>query len=481
MTNDALATLDGLATAALIARREVSAAEVTNAAIARIEALNPALNAVVHPHFDLARAQVAAGLPPGPLSGVPMLLKNTGFEAKGMILSTGSDLHRHTVSPRDSTIVARYKAAGMVILGKSNTPEFALSFTTEPAAFGPSRNPWDITRSPGGSSGGSTAAVAGGMVPVANSSDGAGSTRLPASHTGLFGFKPSRLVNPVGPAGAEGIAGMSTPHAVTWSVRDNAAMLDATGGADLGDPWASPATGGYLAALDTPPPRLRVALILTPPLGTPVDPEVVAQTRTAARLMEHLGHHVEEIADAGYDAAALKAAWRLIAGVSVALGVTGGDPSSPALSRLEPVNRDWLHEGLATPGTRYLWAVNQLHAAARVLGRFFSEWDVMLTPAAAEAAPLLGKLAGAKADGEGKDLDTFFDLFWAHGPFTAVFNASGCPAMSVPLGMTATGLPVGAHFGAGFGQDRLLLQLAAELERAAPWAGRRPPIFAGAK
>ncbi|MCX7304167.1 MAG: amidase [Hyphomicrobiales bacterium] len=469
---DGLAELDGIALAALIGKGEVGVVEVLEAAIARIEQLDARLNAVVHPHFDLARRQVERGLPASPLSGVPMLLKNTGFEAEGMILSTGSQLHRHTVSQRDSTITARYKAAGMVILGKSNTPEFALSFTTEPDAFGPTRNPWDIERTPGGSSGGSAAAVASGMVPVANSSDGAGSTRLPASHCGLFGFKPSRLVNPVGPVAAEAIAGMSTPHAVTWSVRDSAAMLDVTRGADLGDPWAPPARPGtYLAALDAPPQRLNVAMLLKPPFGTTVDPEVLSVVREAARLMESLGHHVIEIDDAGYDADALKAAWRVIAGVNIALGVAGGDAASPNIARLEPVNQEWLREGLAVPGTRYLWAVNQLHASARAMGRFFSRYDIMLTPSAAEPAPVLGTLAGA-----GKGLDAFFDLFWAHSPFTAVFNSSGCPAMSVPLGMTASGLPVGAHFGAGFGNDALLFALAAELERAAPWAGRRPQV-----
>jgi amidase len=470
---DGLAELDGIALSALIAKGEVSASEALEASIERAERLNPILHAVVHPYYDLAREQVRRGLPKSPLSGVPMLLKNTGFEVEGMILSTGSELHRRTVSQRDSTITARYKAAGMVILGKSNTPEFALSFTTEPDAFGPTRNPWDIERSPGGSSGGSTAAVASGIVPLANSSDGAGSTRLPASHCGLFGFKPSRLVNPVGPIAAEVIAGMSTPHAVTWSVRDSAAMLDITGGADLGDPWASPARPGtYLAALDAPPPRLSVAMLLKPPTGTPVDPEVLAEVRKAAQLLESLGHKVEEIDGAGYDAETLKAAWRVVAGVNTALGVAGGDANSPNIAKLEPVNQEWLREGLATSGPRYLWAVNQLHASARAMGRFFSRYDIMLTPSAAEPAPKLGKLAG-----KGKDLDTFFDLFWAHSPFTAVFNASGCPAMSVPLGMTATCLPVGVHFGAGFGTDALLFSLAAELERAAPWAARRPPVF----
>jgi len=470
---DDLARKDGIAISELISKGEISSAEVLETTIERIERRNPQLNAVVHAHFDLARKQVANGLPQSPLSGVPMLLKNTGFEAEGMILSSGSELLRNAVSKRDSTITARYKSAGMVIVGKSNTPEFALSFTTESEAFGPTRNPWDLNRSAGGSSGGSTAAVASGMVPLANSSDGAGSTRLPASHCGLFGFKPSRLINPVGPTVAEAIGGMSTPHAVTWSVRDNAAMLDISGGSDLGDPWASPAaSGSYLSALEKTPPRLKVAMILNAPDGSAIEPEMIASVRETAKLLEALGHQVEEVADAGYDADAVKTAWRIVVGVNVALGVTGGDAASANIAKLEPVNQQWVREALEISGTRYLWAINQLHASSRALGKFFTRYDIMLTPAAAEPAPLLGKFAG-----KNKSLDEFYDLFWSHSPFTAVFNTSGCPAMSVPLGTSPTGLPVGSHMGAAFGNDALLFALAAELERAAPWINRRPPVF----
>ncbi|WP_421851047.1 amidase [Oricola sp.] len=469
---DELSKLDGIATAQLIARGGISASEVLEYTIARVERLNSSIHAVVHAHFDLAREQVARGLPAGPLSGVPTLIKNTGIEVVGMALSSGSELLRHAVSKRDATITTRYKQGGLVILGKSNTPEFALSFTAEPDAFDPTRNPWDLARTAGGSSGGSAAAVAAGMVPLTNSSDGAGSTRLPASHCGLFGLKPSRLVNPLGPAAAEAIGGMSTPHAISWSVRDNAAMLDISAGADQGDPWASPATPGeYLQALDQPPPRLKIAMILKAPDGSPVAPEVADAIRDTARLLESLGHRIEEVEDAGYDALKLKAAWRVVVGVSVAAGVTGGDPASANIAKLEPVNQEWVREALAVPGTGYLAAIEQLHATARDLGRFFTNYDAMLTPAAAEPAPLLGKLAG-----RGKSIDEFYDLFWSHSPFTAVFNSSGCPAMSVPLGMTEGGLPVGSHIGAGFGQDKLLLQLARQLEVAAPWSQRRPAM-----
>ena len=473
-----LAKLDGIATTKLLDASEVSPLEVLEAAIERIERLNPRLNAVVHAHFDLAREQVAGYMKPGgflpdsPLAGVPMLLKNTGFEAEGMLLSSGSELLRGVVSQRDSTITARYKAAGMVILGKSNTPEFALSFTSEPEAFGPTRNPWDVTRTAGGSSGGSAAAVASGMVPLANSSDGAGSTRLPASHCGLFGFKPSRLVNPVGPVAAEAIGGMSTPHAVTWSVRDSAAMLDITGGADIGDPWASPAKPGYLAALEKPCDYLKIAVLTEAPLGKTIDPEMIRVAQEAVRLLRDLGHTVIPVSDMGYDAAALKTAWRQVVGTNVALGVTCGDPNSPRLAKLEAVNREWVLEALSLPATTYLAAVQTLHGTARALGRFFLQYDAVLTPVAAEPAPPIGKLAGT-----GQTLDAFYDQFWSHSPFTAVFNASGCPAMSVPFGSSASGLPIGIHIGGRFGDDTTLLQLAHDIEYARPWAEQRPAIF----
>lgn len=464
---------DALALADLICNGEISAEELLDAAIERIEALNPSLNAVVHAHFDLARKAVADGLPDGPFKGVPFLIKNTGFEVEGMILSTGSELHRHTVSKRDGTLAARYKAGGLVILGKSNTPEFALSFTAEPEAFGPSRNPWDLSRTPGGSSGGSTAAVAANLVPFANSSDGAGSTRLPASHCGLFGFKPTRMRNPLGPVAVEAIAGMSTPHAVSWSVRDNAALLDISSGPDIGDPYAAPAQQGtYLASLATPPKALRIGMTLTSPTGTPIDAEVLDAVRTTGRQLEGLGHHVVDVADAGYDGHALMRAWRIIAGVSAATGVSfSQQPGGPdPIEKIEPVNQEWVREGRACSGVDYMWAVNQLHATARALGRFFSSYDILLNPVAATPAPPLGVLAGTC-----KHLDEFFARFWAHAPFTAVFNASGCPAMSVPLAASRDGLPIGIHFGAGFGQDALLLSLAAQLEQAFPWFGRRPP------
>lgn len=470
---------DALGLAELVRKGDVTPLDLLETSVALVEASNPDLNAVVHAHFDLAREQIDNGLPKGLFRGVPFLVKNTGIEVKDMLLSTGAHLYRDAVSPRDGTLARRYRAAGLVILGKSNTPEFALSFTTEPREFGPTRNPWNLGHGPGGSSGGSAAAVAAGIVPMANSSDGAGSTRLPASHTGLFGFKPSRMRNPLGPVAVEGIAGMSTPHALSWTVRDNAALLDASGGPDVGDPYAAPAPSGpFLAAVSKAPPRLKIGLTLKSPLGTAVDPEILETVHEAARFLESLGHRIEETEDAGYDAHALKAAWRVIAGVNVAPAVIGRSMAlgiADPVSKLEPVNAEWIREGIGKTGMDYLKAVNQLHLTARGLGAFFGRYDLMLSPSTGELPPRIGELAGVNTT-----LDAFYDRFWSHGPFTAAFNASGFPAMSVPFGLSKSGLPIGIHFGAAFGKEELLFSVAGEIERARPWFHIRPPYKAGA-
>lgn len=468
------ADYDGLGLADLIRRREISAPEVLETAIALCERGNPELNAVVHPAYEMARQQLRDGLPDAPFAGVPMLVKNTGFEVSGQLLSSGSRLFSEVVSAQDSTLIARYRRAGLLLLGKSNTPELALSFTTEPLAYGATRNPWDLQRSPGGSSGGSAAAVAAGWLPLANASDGAGSTRVPASHCGLFGFKPSRMRNPLGPTAVEAIAGMSTPHALSWSVRDSAALLDASAGADCGDPYAAPASASsYLQAVSQPLRPLRIGLITQSPLGNAVDGEILQVVNHAAALCSALGHEVEP-AVCRYDAEALMRAWRIILGVNVANGISGfaaargiDDP----LAALEPVNQQWILEGLNWRGTDYLWAVNQLHAMARAMGQFFSQYDILLSPVTSATAPLLGEMRG-----DTEDLDGFYQRFWQHGPFTCVFNASGCPAMSVPLGMSASGLPIGVHFGAAFGDETTLFALAGQLEREQPWFTRRPSL-----
>lgn len=466
--------LDATGMAELVRLGAVAPDSFVREAARRIAAVNPALNAVVH---DIAPGPVSTQ---GAFAGVPLPLKNIGIAARGSAMSVGSRLFAEQVCAEDNTLAARYRAAGLVFVARTNTPEMALSFTSEPALHGACRNPWDLTRSAGGSSGGSAALVASGVVPLAQSSDGAGSTRVPAAHCGVFGFKPSRMRNPVGPAQAESIAGMSTPHAISRSVRDSARLLDLGSGADLGDPYAAPPApaGGYAAAIEQPLRRLRFGLQLTLPEGMTADPECLAAARATADLLADLGHEIVELAPA-YDNGALKRAWRVISAVSCAQTVektaeARGLTLAEADALLEPVNAEWVAEGRRVSGIAYLAAVQELHRTSRVLGAYFQKVDAYLSPTTAELAPPVGYLAGA-----GMGLDAFYDRFWAHAPLTAVFNASGCPAMSLPLHWTAKGVPVGSQIGAGFGQDALLFQIAAELERARPWAARRPALWAG--
>ncbi|EUB99374.1 6-aminohexanoate-cyclic-dimer hydrolase [Rhizobium sp. CF080] len=456
-------SLDALAMADLVRRGEVAPNHFVKEAQARIAALNPTLNAVVHEFLD-----VAPDMMHGPFTGVPLLLKDTGVALKGAPITSGSRLHKDVVSPADNTLGGRLRKAGFAFIGRTNTPELALSFTTEGHFHGTARNPWDLARTPGGSSGGAAAAVAAGIVPLTQCSDGAGSIRVPAAHCGVFGMKPSRLRNPSGPAIAEGIGGMATLHAISRSVRDSAALLDVTHGADVGDPWGSPPIeGSFLEAVSRAPGPLRIGMEISG------DADCCAAVEAAAALCEKLGHHVEPAAP-GYDREAVKRAWFTISAVSVARGVRNlakargiADP----LALLEPVNAEWVRKGEAISGTDYLGAIDALHQSSRAMGRYFTNYDIYLSPTTDESAPLLGHLAG-----DGMSVDAFFDRFWAHAPLTAVFNASGCPAMSVPLHWTESGIPVGVQFGAAFGAEALLFSLAGQLEAASPWAARRPKI-----
>lgn len=442
---------------------------------ARIAALNPALGAVVH---EFAPAITAERSAEGPFAGVPLLLKNAGAQVKGGALSGGSRLSADAVGTADSTLATRLKAAGFALLGRSSTPELSLSFTTESALHGPCRNPWDPSRSPGGSSGGAAAAVAAGIVPVAQASDGAGSIRVPAAHCGVFGLKPSRIRVPMGPAGAEGVGGMATMGVISRSVRDAAAFLDAVAGPDEGDPYACPGpAGGFLRAAQSGPGRLRIALDRRGPGEAEISAPCIEAVERAAEILRDLGHEVVEAVPA-WDPVAIKRAWRLVAAVTVArsvdaTGAARGIARPEAL--LEPVNAAFVAEGRGISATEYLGAIGDLHRASRDMGRFFASVDVHLSPVTATPAPRLGYLAG-----EGMEIDAFYDRFWNHAPLTAVYNAAGCPAASVPMGLTgdAAPLPVGVQIGAGFGAEALLLSLSAQIERAAPWACRRPPLHA---
>ena len=465
---------DGLGLAELVKARAVTAKELLTAAVARIEARNPAINAVVNRMYDRAEAAIAAGLPAGPFTGVPYLLKDLGVYYAGAVTSSGSAFFRDAVADHDSEIVARMKRAGLVILGKTNTSEFGLSTSVEPKQFGPTRNPWNLEFSAGGSSGGSAAAVASGMLPVAHATDGGGSIRIPASCCGLFGLKPTRARTPLGPDFGEGWSGMGVGHAVTRSVRDSAALLDATAGPDVGDPyWAPPPGGPYLAEVGVDPGRLRIAFTTKAWSGHPVDADCVAAVLASAKLCESLGHSVAE-ASPFIDEELHNKARRVVIGANTR---TTLEARGKALGR-EPRPDDvetftWAaaESGRELTASDYAGAIRVLHQIGRVVGRFFTRYDVLLTPTMCHPPPKLGLLSMSGHDP---------DVYWKAHPravaFTAVFNTAGNPAMSVPLHWSDDGLPIGVQFAAPFGAEATLFRLAAQLEAARPWAERRPPL-----
>jgi len=464
---------DGLGLADLVRRREVSAKELLDGAIARVEALNPKLNAVVTRMYDAARGAVSAGLPSGPFTGVPYLLKDIGALYAGAVTSAGSRVFADAVADHDSEITARLKRAGLVIFGKTNTPEMGIATSTEPRLFGPTRNPWNLGYSAGGSSGGAAAAVAGGMLPMAHASDGGGSIRIPASCCGLFGLKPTRARNPMGPDVGEGWSGASIAHAITRSVRDSAALLDATSGPDVGDPyWAPPPAGPFLAEVGRDPGRLRIALTTTAWNGKPVDPQCADAAQAAARLCEELGHHVEE-ARPTFDAEALSHASRVIVGANVrnVLDLRGA-ARGRAVTEDEVERVTWLRvqDAAVFTAADYARSVLVMHRTGRAVARFFTGFDMLLTPTMACTPYPLGVL-----DMSTTDIEAFHDALLRSIAFTSLFNSTGHPAMSVPLAWSREGLPIGVQFVAPFGDDARLFRLGAQLESAQPWANRRPP------
>lgn len=475
---DLYETFDAVALADLVRRREVTPGELLDEALRRVAALNPTLNAVTMIQEDAARRLVADGLPDGPLTGVPFLLKDLSIEAIDFPTNSGSRLFANTRHVRDSAMYTRLKAAGLVTFGRTTSPEGGIGPTTEAAIYGgPTRNPWDLGRTSGGSSGGAGAAVAAGIIPAAHGSDGGGSVRIPASSCGLFGFKATRARLPRGPAAGEGWAGMSIDGFLTRSVRDTAVLLDATQGPDLGAPYvAPPLLGTFRAALDRQDRQLRVAFATTSLTGAAIDPECRAAVERAARLLEGLGHHVEEALPVA-DTAGMMAAWTKVVACGTALSIETavrkrGRPLEAG--EIENVARSAMAYARGISGADYLEAVNKGHAYGREMAAFFERYDVLLTATLAEPPAALGRFAHTAEDYV--DYRTGPGGVFAYSPFTAAFNASGQPAASVPLHWTADGLPVGIHLAAAFGADEMLLGLCARLEEAAPWFDRRPPL-----
>ncbi|UUQ65544.1 amidase family protein [Pseudomonas fuscovaginae UPB0736] len=475
---DLLDIEDGMGLAEWVRRGDVQPGELLEAVIDRIERVEPQLNAVSERLYDSAR-QTAAALPRGGgvFAGVPTLMKDLFSPINGAAMTNGSRALGECRADFDAEIVSRYRRAGCLILGSSTSPEFGTSFSTESNRFGATHNPWNIAHSAGGSSGGAAALVAARVVPFAHGNDGGGSLRVPASCCGVFGFKPSRGLLPSGPMVGEGWAGMGTPHAITLSVRDSAALLDATAGIDLGAPYAAPLQSQpYVSALQADPRPLRIALVEQ--LGPwPTSRESVEAVRQAARLCESLGHHIEPVTLPVALPTFLDQVFTII-GASTrhyvdVLGQMRGSVVQP--EELEARTRIVLRNKGDVSGAQYAGAVEWIHALGRQMAVFMQDYDLILTPTLAREPAVIGEL---DLQDDRMSLDELIERFHSYSPFTTVFNASGQPAMSVPLYWSAAGLPMGAHFAGRFGEESTLFALAAQLERSQPWRGRIPPINA---
>jgi amidase len=488
---------DGLGLAELVKRKEVTPAELCEEAIARIEKVNPRLNAVVTPMFEIGRELAHRIDPESPFAGVPFLLKDLLHDYAGVPQKRGSKAYRDNVSSQDSELVTRFKRSGLVTLGKTNIPEFGLMGVTESELHGPARNPWDTNRTPGGSSGGSAAAVAGGMVPLASGTDGGGSIRIPASCCGLFGLKVSRGRTPTGPEHGAIWQGAVVDHVITRSVRDSAAVLDTTQGAETGSPYIiAPPERPYLKEIQQAPISLRIAVSTRSPIDTPVHPECQKAVDQTARLLEQLGHHVEE-AEPTLDGHALAQSFMALYFGEVAADLEElrshlGRKAKP--SEVEPLT--WMLGLLGrTYSAGYFVSMRrEWDKAARVMGRFHETYDLYLTPTLAYPPVNIGELQPkpvekilirivnslglgglVKASGV---VDKLAVDNMSKVPFTELANFTGQPAMSIPLYWTPEGLPCGSHFMAPFGDEATLFRLAAQLEAAQPWFDRQPPVFA---
>lgn len=487
---------DGLGLAALVRQGEVSPAELVEACLARVAAYNPAINAVVHEMTRRARSQArqADELPEGPFRGVPFLLKDLKAEDAGEPSTGSCTLLADWVAPRDCELVKRFKRSGVIITGRTNTPEFGIYAVTEPEMRGPTCNPWDTAHTPGGSSGGSAAAVAAGIVPLAHAGDGGGSIRIPASHCGLFGLKPTRGRNPMGPYAGEGWAGQVSEHVVTRTVRDSAAMLDATQGPDVGAPYEvrDPANP-YMTEIERAPGALRIAFTDEALFGEVTDPDCIRAVEDAAALAAELGHHVER-ARPSFDKKLLIRAYLLMVSAGVATAVRAAGERAGKTPRSRDFERPtWLMKliGDRTSASEYLWHRQAIHKASREIAGFFEQYDVLLTPTTARPPVRIGEFSlsalerfqvGAlQALPFRKLMDVALDTM-PQGPMSAtpntmLFNMTGQPAMSTPLWWSPSGLPIGVQWVGRFGDEATLFQLAAQLERARPWADRRPSLI----
>ncbi len=488
--------LDAVGMADLVRRREVSPRELVDEAIARIERVNPQLNAVVERLFDRGRDNAGAALPDGPFRGVPFATKNLLAPIAGVRIDGGSRFFHGHVAAQDSTLISRYRKSGLVFLATTNTPELGLLPFTEPELHGPTRNPYDPARTSGGSSGGAAALVAARALPMAHASDGGGSIRIPSSCCNLFGLKPSRGRVPVGPDYQEIWHGFVCDHVVSRTVRDSAAALDAVQGHEPGALYhVPPPERPYLEETRRPPRRLRIALSVTPHLPARVDPRCAEATRAAGRLCQSLGHVVEEAAPVFHPRELAKAFFTAVV-AEAASDIRRGEALMKKTARpADFEDTTWLVAMLArqVSAADLAGSIATLRDVSRHVMRFLETYDVLLTPTLARPPPLIGELlpkglekrmqALAAATSSslllrlGGGIDAAVDRVFDFVPFTPLANYAGLPAMSVPLGEWE-GLPIGVQFVGRFADEATLFQLAAQLEQAAPWTGRTPKVSA---
>lgn len=486
---------DALGLAELVRRAEVHPNELLDAATARADAVNGPLNVVVRRYDDRARQRVQQGFDPSrqPFSGVPFLIKDLFQEWQGVPCSWGNRARLHKPAPLTNDVVRRWTDAGLVIFGATNTPEFGAKNVTESLALGPARNPWNTSRTPGGSSGGSGAAVAAGIVPVAGASDGGGSIRIPAACNGVFGLKAGRGRISMGPMAAEGFFGAAVHGVVSRSVRDTAAMLDLLQGPEPHAPyWMAPPEQPYLQAMARPPKPLRIGFTTDSPTGTPVDPQAVAATQDAAKLLADLGHHVEPV-KLPFDGRQLASDFLLSWFATQAMLIDElGRLEGLKPRDFEPDTQVMAAVGRTVSAPELLSCLERWHQHTLALTAFHAQYDLWLSPTisapplpigALDTPPalhLLNKLAsGLGLFGLIRKTSLFEDIVMKNlgwTPYTQLANLTGRPAMSVPLYWTPEGLPLGVQFVGPVNGEVMLLQLAAQLEQARPWFDKRPPL-----
>lgn len=465
LTRDEWVAHDLVGLADLAASGAVSRRAILLTAIREIERLNPAMNAVVLMQSEQALDSLDQVQHAHRFTGMPYLIKDLHAPVKGMPLANGSVRFKGTVYDFDSTTVARLRAAGFGLLGRSASPEFGLSLATESAAWGITRNPWNPDHGAGGSSGGAASAVASGMLPAAHATDSAGSIRIPAAFNGLVGLKPTRALNAFGPHRGDPNFGLSHEHAVTRSVRDTAALLDVTAGPDSGCPYftAKPDTP-FETLLKRPPKRLKIGFITTQFHGAPIHPESKRAVEMTATLLADLGHEVTEAAP-DFDSQVLTATMiRLLIGslAGVFVGAPNGDDA--ALEGFQQITKEAIRFSQKTTLGEHLQRAAVVNQQVRALARFFDTYDVLLTPSTNGPAPKHGTISM-----DHSDLDAFLEALFDLSPFSAAFNASGQPAISLPVHQTPKGLPIGVQLVGGFAKDAMILKLAAQLEAASTW------------